>query len=331
MVPMRITWRLVPLLAERHLTQRDLAQKTGVSEKRIGELCAGAWTRVSGDILGKFSAVLGVGVGDLLEFVPQDVWFPIRHHGQLTVHLGSTSLEVATQQGVSFPRLGIGTWDVRAFFRTSQFLNSKSVRPIAFDYEEHLEERHDPTGVDALFASGNHLILGSPLVNPIAEDAVCRGFGIPPRDRTHAQDFPYRFRWDRTTQSSFGEFAGSSEPGIVARGSRQPIALRTVIAEGDDGQDCGLVFTYRYNPNPRGARRESEDEDRIVIAVLGYSGLATDAGTALLFRDDVACELYPSARDSAVLRAFRARYRRSSAKSGLDDREPVSAELIPVA
>lgn len=335
MVAKRITCRLKQIMLERSITQGDLAAVSGVNEKVIRKLCKGTWHGVTAGVLGKLCAALDLQVHDLFEARPADVWYPIRRHGKVTVHLGSTSLEApgagAGKKGAFIDRQGIGTWDVRALFHVYASLVGSTLGGLELKYADYIEALHDPKSVEALFTEGNHLILGSPLVNPMAEDALCRAWGIPRRTRKLAGTFPYRFRWDRLNDSSIGEFAGSSPTGIVPQGSKDVIARRTVIAAGDDGEDCGLLFTYRYNPKARAGQQTSEDDDFLVIAIMGHSGCATLAGTRLLCGNKTAEELYPKTRDTPTLRAFRVRYRRPASSPGFDNRELVSEELIPVA
>src|SRR5207244_10650271 len=111
-----------------------------------------------------------------------------------------------------------------------------------------------------------------------AEQAVCLACNLPPRDRRQAGKLPYRFRWDRPKESSVGEFGGSSAPGIVARGGTELIARRTVIAAGDDGEDCGLIVTYRHPTATPDGSMSSVAHDSIVIAIMGHSGCGTLGG-----------------------------------------------------
>jgi hypothetical protein len=72
------------------------------------------WGAITATVAGKLCTALGVGMGELFEVVPADIWFdPARPQGDRPS--GSTSLEArnASLPGASFDRLGIGTWDVR--------------------------------------------------------------------------------------------------------------------------------------------------------------------------------------------------------------------------
>lgn len=318
-------------MRRKNLTQRELWLLTGISERQIRNLMTGAWKRVSKSTIGRLCAALDATPDELFEVLPADIWFPIRRDHKVTVHLGSTSLESrgGAVDGNDIDRLGIGTWDVRSLAHVTDYLN-RTLGGVVFEYVEHTQDLYEPSRVDAVFAKGNHLIIGSPIVNPIAEDAVCRAFGVPSRQSCDAGVFPYRFLWDRARDSAFGTTNGHG-PGIIAAGEFEPIARRTVICGGENGEDCGLVFTYRHDPAGRSGG-ETTDGDAIIIAVMGHSGCATLAGTQLLCTEAGAQAVYPAQASQGVLRAFRVGYRRPDASSGrFDNREIVSHDLIPAA
>ncbi len=332
MVPKRIVCRLDEIMRARRLTQKELSELSTVDTERISALCDGTWGAVKPETLGKLCAALRIELHELLQAVPADIWYPIRRSGKLTVHVGSTSLESVKGKPVGIPldRQGIGTWDVRALFHVYEYLNRPPGRGVVFTFQEHMDALHDPARVEKLYADGCHLILGSPIVNPIAEDAVCRGFGVPPRSRSRRDGFPYRFRSDRKHASSFSdEAAATAELGILREGSARLVARRTVVGRGDVGEDCGLIFAYRFNPDSR----PSEGDDRIIIAIMGHSGCGTLAGTMLACDDSSASALYPEKRKRGMMRAFTAIYSRPLTESGsddpgFDDRVPVSWALV---
>jgi putative transcriptional regulator len=332
MVPKRIVCRLEEIMRERRLTQKDLHELSGVDPKSIKRLCEGTWTAVEQQTIGKLCAALQIELHELLQAVPADIWYPIRRSGKVTVHVGSTSLESAKAKvaGAMLDRQGIGTWDVRALFHVYDYLNRSPGRGVVFTFQEHVDVLHDPARVEKLYGDGCHLILGSPIVNPIAEDVVCRGFRVPARSRERHAGLPFRFLWDRNHASSFGGAEDpSTELGIVRHGHSTLVARRTVVGRGEEGEDCGLIFTYRSNP----IEGAPEDDDRIIVAIMGHSGCGTWAGTMLACREPDASALYPQQRTLGVLRAFTATYSRPAKDSGaedsaFDDRVPKNATLV---
>lgn len=319
-------------MRERRLTQKDLHEASGVSPRSIKRLCDGTWTAVEQQTVGKLCAALQIELHELLQAVPADIWYPIRRSGKVTVHVGSTSLESSKAKfpGALLDRQGIGTWDVRALFHVYNYLNRSPGTGVVFTFQEHFDVQHDPTRVEKLYGDGCHLILGSPIVNPIAEDVVCRGFRVPARSHERHAAIPFRFLWERNHASSFGGAEDPPrEPGIVRRASPELVARRTVVDRGKEGEDCGLIFTYRSNP----VEDAPEENDRIIVAIMGHSGCGTLAGTMLACRDPQASELYPQRRGVGVLRAFTATYARPGKQSGaedsgFDDRVPKSAALV---
>jgi len=334
MIAKKIVCRLDELMRARGLNQEDLYKLCRVDRERISKLRDGTWSKVSKDVLGRLCAALRIELHELLQAYPGDIWYPIRRHGSVTVHLGSTSLEPAGEvrhPGPALDRQGIGTWDVRALFKVSDHLNSTTPGGVVFKFTEHVETLHDPARVAAVFDDGCHLILGSPIVNPIAEDAVCRGFGVPARSPAAHDTMPFRFLWERHHPSAIGgEASTPGEFGIARRGSTALVARRTVVGPGErQGEDCGLLYTYRFNPRDAA----SEDDDRIIIAIMGHSGCGTLAGTMLACEDETASALYPPSRARGVLRAFSATYARPAIESqgeasGFDNRTPMSWMLV---
>jgi DNA-binding Xre family transcriptional regulator len=329
--PQRIRCRLDEIMRERGLTQNhEVAERVGCRDESIAKLRHGPWGRIDTKLAGKVCHALGVAFGDLFEFVPLDIWYPVRRDRKLSVHLGSTALaSPASGSAANIDRQGIGTWDVRALFKLSDFLNGMTPGGVPITYVEHNAANYDPGDLEEHFSGGNHLILGSPLVNPAAEDFVCRGMQVPARTPEQAAALPYGFHWSREVRSTFGKSVGPDAAVGVARRDGAVIARRTVVPPGEDGDDCGLVFTHRFAPQPPGAREQPSDErDCIVVVIMGHSGCGTLAGAELVTDMKIAERLYPTERDRGALCAFSVRYRRLGTTSGFDDREVTAKDLV---
>jgi DNA-binding Xre family transcriptional regulator len=334
--PVRIRFRLSELMAERgieHVT--DLAERACVSRNAIGALKNGTWQRVDRETLTRLCGALDATVGDLFVTEPADIWFPIRLRGEVTIHLGSISKAVPRAGGQLVPceRIEpqlVGYWDVRSLSYLMEHLARLAPR-VTIRLREHMSgsDSRGRTRVDELFEGGNHIILGSPLVNPIAEEVVCRCYKVAPRMVSPAAEIPYWFSWQswQSVASSFGESGEGRKLGVVRSRDRTMVARRTVVKEGR-GEDCGLLLSYRRRLPP--ARRQyGRDDECIIIAILGHSGCGTLAGTWSACEPEVAARLYPSERNTPLLRTFRAGYLRSASSSSLDNREPFPGELLP--
>jgi DNA-binding Xre family transcriptional regulator len=331
-----IVCRLAEILRERGLTGQRLHEIAGVSEDTITKLRKGTWRNVRRRVLERIAGALSTNVHDLFVTRPADIWFPIRRHRRVTVHFGSTSMgllegpEAVEASGgeEAIDRQFIGVWDQRAFAHVYNYLADTSVGSIHYEFREHEigGAGNPPTRDD--FRSGNHIVFGSPVVNPFAERAVCYATGLPPRTPARASEFAFNFRWrSKVTVSSFGSRSDSNALGIIDTRSQELIAERTVVSQGA-GDDCGLIMTYRFSPPER--RAGDEDDDCIIIVIMGQSGCGTLASAQLLCnREEAARALYPQKRDLAVFRVCKASYMRELSPVGHDNRVVTSASLVP--
>ena len=60
------------MLAVREMTQKDLAQKTGIRPPTISAICTGSIKHLPVDALDKICAVLDCQPADLVEYVPDE-------------------------------------------------------------------------------------------------------------------------------------------------------------------------------------------------------------------------------------------------------------------
>lgn len=67
-----IRFRVKVLLAERNMTQKDLAQATGIRPPTISAICTGAARHIPVNVLDRLCACLNCQPADLLEFTPDD-------------------------------------------------------------------------------------------------------------------------------------------------------------------------------------------------------------------------------------------------------------------
>jgi DNA-binding Xre family transcriptional regulator len=322
--PMKIVSRVGELMASRGVNGQRLHEMTGVAEDTITKLKRGTWQGVRRRILARIAAALDADVRDLFVALPADIWFPIRRHRRVTVHFGSTSLGFLegrsgpTEEPGDRERQFIGVWDHRAFSHVYSYLRDTSAGSIDYEFEEHEIGGGAKAPTAEEIRNGNHIVFGSPVVNPFAEQAVCHAREVTRHNPDEASKFPFNFRWQKTRQtvSSFGSASASGDLGIVATGSQELVARRTVVRQGK-GYDCGLIMTYRFSPRARDRRVGDEDDDYIIIVIMGNSGCGTLAGTELICDDEEAARaLYPIARDEPVFRVCTATYTRDPSAHG---------------
>jgi hypothetical protein len=297
------------------------------------------WTRVSRDVIGKICGALNITLDDLFVLVPVDIWAPIRLSREVTIHYGSRSVsELHRAPSVSgapwFSRQYAGVWDMRSFFHIFEYLKERCP-DVSVRFQEHptgVERGFDPSvreAVRQVFASGNHLVFGSPIANQFAEEVVCFAYGVPPYAPGQRDKFPYGFVWDSergSITSSFGWQGDGAEFGIVSTRSGRQVASRTVVEQGE-GQDCALILVQRMMQAPA-RRRHGADVERIVTVFLGHSGPGTLAAVQVATDQRFAVGLYPPERSKPHMRAVAAEYTRASVASQLDKRQVTEAHLV---
>jgi hypothetical protein len=128
--------------------------------------------------------------------------------------------------------------------------------------------------------------------------------------------------------SSFGAPSGAGQLGIIETQSQRVVAERTVVPEGE-GSDCGLIMTYRFSPPETERRLGGENDDYIIIVIMGHSGCGTLASAQLLCDEETAAGLlYPEERDLPAFGVCAATYTRARSSLQLDNRIVRSAELV---
>lgn len=69
---MSIRYHLKALLADKCMTQKELAEATGIRPPTISAICVGSVKQLPVGVLDKICAVLDCQPGDILEYVPDD-------------------------------------------------------------------------------------------------------------------------------------------------------------------------------------------------------------------------------------------------------------------
>lgn len=67
-----IKFRVKVMLAMREMTQKELAEKTGVRPPTISALCTGSAKHIPVDVLDKICMVLNCQPGDIVEYIPNE-------------------------------------------------------------------------------------------------------------------------------------------------------------------------------------------------------------------------------------------------------------------
>jgi hypothetical protein len=190
-------------------------------------------------------------------------------------------------------------------------------------------ESQNGGSLERVFAAGNHIIIGSQTANQFAEEVVCRLYGVPPFTPTKRDSFPFGFLWDArhgTTPSSFGQPGDGREFGISETRTGELVARSNFVARGE-GDDCALIVTHRIWQVPK-ERRFGRDDERVIVALLGYSGAGTYAGAKIATDARLATALYPPEHGKPLMRVVAAKYLRAAGDSSRDTRSVQSQRLI---
>lgn len=321
------------------MSVHELMKLSGVGRQPIAALRKNQWERVTRDVLGNICGALGITLDELFVLYEEDIWFPIRLHRDVTIHIGSNSFPTPPKPGepvspTTLDPQSIGAWDFRAFRVITKHL-AKLGRDITVRSQEHeagIDQGYDASladVVDEMFSAGDHVVIGSPVANPIAEEVVCRMFGVAPYTTSKRDAFPFGFVWDSRrgiAQSSFGWQGIGADFGIAATRTGKLVARRTSVVQGE-GDDCALIVTYRVWQEPK-HRRQGRDDERMVIAILGYSGAGTYAAAKVATDPRYASALYPSTHSTPLMRVVGAKYTRPATQSTRDTRRVTGQFLV---
>ena len=336
--------RLREHLDERGLSMNSLARHAGVGRDAIGMLCRNDWQRVDRETLGRVCGALDVGLEDLFALHAEDIWFPIRLHRSVTIHIGSNpwgpQADSKSSDGLwpQFHQQSIGAWDFRAFRVLTKHL-ARLGRDITVRSEEHQadvdfgfdEDESAGNLIEQVFTDGDHIVIGSPIANRFAEEIVCRLFGVTPYTPSRRTAFPFAFVWDArrgVTPSSFGYQALGKDIGIADLRSGKLVARCNIVPQGE-GQDCALILTFRFWKSRR-TRQFGMDDERVIICLLGFSGAGTYAAAKAITDPKNAALLYPPEQQVPLMLPVTATTQRSATRSLRDTCRVTGVALVDV-
>ncbi len=328
---------LKELMAQRGMTVDDLHAQARIDRGTISQLRLNSFKGVGAKTIERLCGALGVPIGELFEVLPEDIWLPIRLTKEVTIHFGLRAFTEPrpADRGANeaiISRQFLGSWDFRAFKWISEYLMRLNIR---IRFEEHITgvgRGIDPAvraSAQRIFEGGNHIVIGSQIANQFTEEVVCHAYGVPPYNPQMRSAFPYGFEWDhwRGVRSSFGWQAHGKQYGIAELPSNKVVAPCTIVPCGE-GSDGALILVYRVFRAPS-QRAVGDDDERVVICLLGYSGPGTLAAAQLATDPEYAAGLYPPARKTPRMRAVACKYFREAGALTQDSREVTEVSLLP--
>jgi hypothetical protein len=183
-----------------------------------------------------------------------------------------------------------------------------------------------------LFPEGTHIVIGSPITSDFTERVVSLMHGVPPFEEARLESFRYAFCWSEARDvrsSSFGFRSGELPTGIWCNRERRIIAERKDTA-GGEGDDCGLIVTYRSPEHGKTPREAGLRTERAVIVLAGHGAPGTLACAKLLCDRTLDFELYPPEARKAHMRAVKATVLKADDGTLDDNRDLTDQWLVEV-
>jgi transcriptional regulator with XRE-family HTH domain len=286
-MPSEVDLRLGPLLKEKApgMTQARLAKRLGISKATLHGYLENRWTVLDRTVLEQMADFFECHVGSLLVTRETRFFRPFHIVPKNENHPIQPICLCLCRPDANEEMLGraVSHRDRLAINQVSELLGNHDV-----------VIREDTATTDVAFSQSvkqNCVVLGSPMVNPASEMAICWAFGVKPFDASQRDKLPFSFRVLGATEppvSSIQERSQGPKRGIWLRKSeelvevdywpREEFKKRHII----EGRDCGLVIAlnHRLTDQPEVWRK--------LIVLAGFSGVGTEAaGQALLdhYRD----------------------------------------------
>lgn len=324
------------IMHELGLENADVQKRCGLTRKQVGSFRQNDFKRIDRELIPKLVLGLEVPFERLFSIYEADPWYPVRKHRQLTVHLGCDTYPIGHEAPTdgAFGRYSYGAWDVNTWFEGQAFLNEFKGK-ITVDFREHDRgadpERDKRLISDVFEKGGDHLIIGSPIANRFTEFVVSKMYKVSPFTESAHSDFPMNFVWDSKvpTPSSFGYQGEGNTFGIISTKTSRFAAERTFVAQGE-GLDCALIVVLRVLSSKAERDRFGSNDERVIICLIGHSGLGTQAALRVLKDRRHAGALWPPARQAPLMRVVSARYSRDPGSNGRDNRVLTGWELAEV-
>jgi hypothetical protein len=155
----------------------------------------------------------------------------------------------------------------------------------------------------------NCVVVGSPLVNPASEMAICRAFGVDPFNPGQSAQAPLAFKMAAAVppRSAIVETAQDGKQGIWLRKDKELLAADVWPREEfrrvriQKGRDCGLVVVMNHQPTDPGHFRK-------LVVLSGFTGVGTEAAAQALA--DCYRDLEPRAGETHVWGLIEVFYRK---------------------
>lgn len=322
---MRIRSKLDQILKEKHITRAELHRRTGLHKRVLRRFYMDDWRQISRSSLEAICNALEITrIGDLMELYDENIFYPILTQRTVTIYLGAQA-DAQSNGAAHLAKLSQSIWDTRAAFYISDYLRKKST-DIDVQFEIIISRPTDRINYDALrdimkriTSGGNHIVIGSPASNILAEYVLCSFYKARPLTPEDQAKIPYRFAWPDALDfgSTLGKYADKKrkqhlDAGIYGERRGKVIAVNKFATVGE-GADCGIIAVKRHKRE----RHAHGPEEGLVMVLAGYSGTAT-LGAARIAVEKPG-EIFPGNLDEPLMRVISVKYTKLS-KGNFDDR-----------
>ena len=280
-MPREVALRLENFLEEQApgTTRAELADRLGISKTTLGAYFEDRWTVLDRTVLERLADFFQCDASSLLTTVESHFFDPFQQqcgheifHKPTCLYLSRPDADVMEGRRALAHRDHLAMKHVGTLLRNeiddlAEFETSATTLP---QFQEHLQQ--------------NCVVLGSPIVNPAAEIAICHAFGVEPFSPGQNRKLPFTFRRAEgdIARSSIVELSADGRQGIWLRKENQLLEVDRWPPEEfrknriDRGRDCAVVIVLN-NPMPG-----PPEYVRKLIVLSGFSGAATEMAAAAL-------------------------------------------------
>ncbi len=281
-MPREAELRLEKLLTDKApgTTRGELAVRLGVSEATLRGYIENRWTVLDRTVLERLADFFECDVAELLATTESGFLSPLRDPSRIGKYPGRPTCLYLRRPNADIPHNGrsVAYRDDRAIDRVTGLLRTfvdgaLGIKDAATTPEQFGER-----------LTQNCVSVGSPMVNPATEMAICRIFGAQPFDSAERANLPFVFKipGKAATPSSVFEPSRDGKLGIWLRDEEALLEADAWPSEQfrrmriDRGRDCAVIVVLNHRvADPVGG-------DRKLIVLSGFSGLGTEASASAL-------------------------------------------------
>jgi transcriptional regulator with XRE-family HTH domain len=266
-MPREINLRVEALRKQRKLTSAKLATRLGVTETTLRAYRQNTWTVLDRNVLEGFADIFRCEAASLLETRESPFFDPFRSHPSCLFLRRPDAHVERYGQKVAHRDYGAIRLMEELLGRWVEGIVPKEAWPT------------EPEQFDELLGE-NCIVVGSPVVNPAAEMALCLAFEAMPFAKSQGAKLPFTFRVagrPSMPASSIVEESPSGELGIWLPQEETLIEADYWPFEEfkprsiDKGRDCAVILVGNQGPaDPPGSRRK-------LVALSGFTGAGTEA------------------------------------------------------